>query len=180
MAKKQRKTRTPKIERPDLEGFIDRLTLKDLKVQVVVRGMSFGIVSEYDVFGLRGWLIRHFDDDQDRSLLKKYDDWLENHLRERGCHESLLDPVFRLSGTIDEEGNRSGSTNVKRMYQKKKKKPRSEDGLIIGTKKYLVFELVKLGKTKEEVIHSVQEAFPMANDKSISNWYNRARKKYAS
>lgn len=176
MAKK-RKTRTPKIDRPDLEGFLDNLSLRDLKVQAISRGMNFELLTEYDILGLRSWLIRHFDKDQDRSLIRKYDDWVESYLKSRGVHYTLLDPCFRLSGTVDDTGKKTGGTNIKRLYKKKIKKPKSADGLVTGTKKYLVFELVKVGKNKEEILIKLQESFPSVNPKSVSNWYNRAKKK---
>lgn len=159
--------------------FLNKLPLPDLKRECLIRGLPFHELGDKSIPDLQGWFLKNFMNPLDHSLLNKYDAWAESYLKARGADPILYATAFRL-GTIGDEGA-DGEVKKKRattiIKPIKIKKERTEDGLFTGTKKAYTFLLQKQGLSKDETIKAVKLKFPEASEKSVSIWFNKAKKK---
>lgn len=165
-----------KIKQQSRLGHISQLemTLKDIKREVIIRGMPFQEVIEADVPTLYSWWNSHRDNDIDDTLLDAFDDWLENELQSIG-RQDLIHSSFRFNYV----GEKSEVEKPKKPVKEKKPKQRREKnslGLFSGTKKAMVYEAQGKGWSIKKTIRKVTRAFPDAKEKSIKIWYNKASK----
>lgn len=176
MAKPQKLKQTG---RNPAQDYLEKLNLPSLKRECLVRGMPFQEVADASVPTLQMWFLKNYPNKIFTEKLNEFDDWTEKILRARGVDEIMLDPVFRL-GTIgerDTEGNVTKRKRVVGMIKKeRKRREKTKEGLFTGTKKAYTYALQKEGKTKAEVIDAVLAQFPDAREKSISIWFNKAKK----
>lgn len=163
-------------------AYIEKLTLRDLKRECVVRGMPFEEVVRSTVPMLNNWFRDNFHNKTNHSLLDQYDDWWEIEVKaaaEKRGEPVYLHPMLRLGyiAEKDSDGNVTKKKRVKVIIAKKKvKRERTEEGLFSGTKKAYTYKLQKDGKSKEETISLVMAQFPEASEKSIGIWFNKSKK----
>lgn len=169
------------------DAHLRDMKFKDLKRECVSRGMDFEDVIAGNIPKLSNWFRDHYFDPVLPKLLDQFDDWQEELIRDAMLKKgqdpnTVIHPALRLGyiAEKDEEGNVTKAKRVKLLVKKKKKKrERTQDGIFQGTKKSLTYTLQKEGKSKEETIKTVLEQFPDASEKSISIWYNKAKKFHA-
>lgn len=173
--KTQRKTRVTKFK--EFMQSAGNMNYKDLKRNVVVRGMDFQEVVDGSFPRLQNWLHHNGDAPIDTTLLDKFDDWVEKGLKQRGALD-LIHPQLRLGyiGERDEEGKVTKRKRVKGIKKKKKKRERTKDGIYKGTKKAYVFECQAKGWSIKKTIRKTFARFPDASEKSIKIWYKKAAK----
>lgn len=152
-------------------NLINKMTLKDLKRNAIIRGLAFDQVCEMSIIGLTQWLMRHWANQTDKKLLNDYDTYVNKVLMERGA-EDLINPAFDL-GYMDVQGK---DTKKIKGLPREKKKIEKVNGVRAGTKKALTVELTKKGLPKVIIAKRVMKAFPDANIKSINIWIKRALK----
>lgn len=174
-----------KIQKDDFttpaQRELGNLTVKGLKRACIIRGLDFHDAINFDCNRLQSWFIHHYYDDIDNSNLDKFDEYMEDELRDIG-QEELIHPQLRLGyvGERDEEGNVTKTKKIKGLKRiMKKRKEKNTLGIFSGTKKALTFELALKGVSKESTIKQVMKVFPEAKEKSINIWYNSAKKKFA-
>ena len=170
------------LEILDLRQLKGNLTFKDLKVECVIRGLSFEKVIKGGFFYLSRWLVDNVNEDIDIDLLTQYDDYIENILREKG-NDELIHPSLRLSylGEGSEERDENfRKTQIKNSPDKSgnsiKSKEKDKNGIVKHTKKSLTFKLQKKGYNVDKVIKRVIRRFPDANSKSIKIWYRKSER----
>lgn len=163
-------------------GFFNNLDIKGFKREAVIRGMDFDEVLNADIPTMYTYIVEHFNDEKDTSLLDKFDDYVDKLLRVHGSDE-LVHPSLRL-GFIGERDEETGLvTKMKRIAGmsknklRKKRASKTSDGVVGGTAKAMTFELYRQGKSKPECIKLVAEKFPKASDKSVGIWWNKAKRK---
>jgi len=172
MAKKKKKPLSHSVR---VDVILKGLRLKDLQRECVLRGMEFKKVAECSILRLHSWLIQNWDNPIRREAIDEYDRWLDTELSELG-RDDLIHPSLNLGSTENETGQIVKKRIRQVNPQKKKKKSRTVDGIFTGTKKAYTYELAKQGIEKSEAIKMVIEKFPEAKEKSISIWFNKARK----
>ena len=167
-----------KIKKPKPRSVFTDLTLKGLKQEVISRGMDFDKVLSSSIPDLQNWLYNNFRTEKDNSLIVKYDEYIEQLLRDIGS-EDMIYPSLRLSYVGDK------SENFDTLEKKPKKvkpkgervvKEKTEDGIYSGTKKALTYECFNKGLSIEETIETVKEKFSDASEKSIKIWFRKAGK----
>jgi hypothetical protein len=161
-------------------------TNKDLKREVVIRGMPFMKVITTAWVGLAVYYRENFFKKTNPALLDEFDKWQEEEIlkslnaKGKKIESWATDPRLRLGfiGETDGEGNTLTIKRIKGISSrvKKPKRERTFNNIYAGTKKAMTYELQKNGVSKEETIKLVKEKFPEANDKSIGIWYNKSKK----
>ena len=181
MSKKKRKFES---RLKDADKWLEKLTLKDLKRECVVRGLEFDKVVDMDIPDLSNWFRANFIVATNHDLLDMFDDWNEKQIIE-ACDKKGIDPKDFIHPSLrlgyiaetDEEGTVTKKHRVKVLVSKKKKKrERTVEGLFSGTKKAYTYKLQKDGLSKPEVVKKVLELFPDASPKSVGIWFNKSRK----
>ena len=142
-------------------GGLRNMTFKDLQRQAIMLGMPFPEVPQSDFFRLESFILNS-PNEPDKSLIDKYDDWMDKVLEERGYSKD--DPMRNYQLRLG-------------FVSEKPKREKDERGLWKGTKKSYTFELTARGYDLERVIRRVQKKFPEANDKSIKQWWRAAKRK---
>ena len=183
MAKRDKKEKkAPSREKSNFLGASGRnMTYKDLKRKAIILGMPFPDACSAGVFDLLGY-INNSEEKPDKSLIDKYDDWMDKQLENIGYSKDnpLRSSRLRL-GFLGEEGE-NGQRKIKRVpgikKPREKKPPRERDefNLIKGTKKSYVWELTFKGYDIDRVIRRMKKKFPEANEKSINLWYRMAKR----
>ena len=183
MAKRDKKEKkAPSREKSNFLGASGRnMTYKDLKRKAIILGMPFPDACSSGVFDLLGY-INNSEEKPDKSLIDKYDDWMDKQLENIGYSKDnpLRSSRLRL-GFLGEEGE-NGQRKIKRVpgikKPREKKPPRERDefNLIKGTKKSYVWELTSKGYDIDRVIRRMKKKFPEANEKSINLWYRMAKR----
>lgn len=183
MAKRDKKEKkAPSREKSNFLGASGRnMTYKDLKRKAIILGMPFPDACSAGVFDLLGY-INNSEEKPDKSLIDKYDDWMDKQLENIGYSKDnpLRSSRLRL-GFLGEEGE-NGQRKIKRVpgikKPREKKPPRERDefNLIKGTKKSYVWELTSKGYDIDRVIRRMKKKFPEANEKSINLWYRMAKR----
>lgn len=174
--KQQRAIKNLQIRDVKVDVIIKDLKLPDLQRQCIIRGMDFNELCESSVLNLHSFLINNWDAPINRNRLSEFDNWYNAELKEIGC-DDLIHPLLDLGHTINNDTGETVKRRVKKIKPEKKvKRERTEDGIFKGTKKAYTFELAKKGLKKSKVIDLVLEKFPEANEKSISIWFNKAKK----
>lgn len=183
MAKRDKKEKkAPSREKSNFLGASGRnMTYKDLKRKAIILGMPFPDACSSGVFDLLGY-INNSEEKPDKSLIDKYDDWMDKQLENIGYSKDnpLRSSRLRL-GFLGEEG-KNGQRKIKRVpgikKPREKKPPRERDefNLIKGTKKSYVWELTSKGYDIDRVIRRMKKKFPEANEKSINLWYRMAKR----
>lgn len=161
-------------------GGLRNMTFKDLQRQAIMLGMPFPEVPQSDFFRLESFILNS-PNEPDKTLIDKYDDWMDKVLEERGYSKD--DPMrnYQLRLGFVSEDAVTKQKKFKRVKgipkPKKPKREKDERGLWKGTKKSYTFELTARGYDLERVIRRVQKKFPEANDKSIKQWWRAAKRK---
>jgi hypothetical protein len=163
-----------------VDQYLSSMKIRDLKQSAISRGMPFRLVVESSVLNLQAWLMKHWDDDIDRTLLNDFDVWFETELREEGLRD-LIHPFLRMGYLgYDEDGNevRKQLKNIGVPMGPKTDKEIAGFRPKRGSKKELVFNLLRgnPGMTTSELVGRVQEQFEDALEGSIKSWASRARK----
>lgn len=180
--------RKPKVEQSTekarfLGASARHMKYKDIKRKAIALGMPFPDSVNCTIFDMLKF-IDQSTNKPDKSLIDKYDEWVDAHMDEIGITKDNPLRSYRLRlgflGEEDEEGVRK-TRRVRGMKKPKKEKkaPREKDalGLVKGTKKAYTFFLTSKGHSLDRVTRRVKEKFPEANDKSISLWYRAAKRK---
>ena len=155
------------------------LNYRELKKLAVSMGMPFPDVVSSDVNGLMSY-INSNNNPVDRSLIEKYDQWMDKQLEGLGYPEGspLRHYQLRLGYISDEKNEKKQGikVNAKNPKEKKEKVPivKDENGLRAGTKKSYTFQLAKKGYSIEKTIVKVMKKFPEAKEVSIKQWHKRA------
>ena len=161
-------------------GGLRNMTFKDLQRQAIMLGMPFPEVPQSDFFRLESFILNS-PNEPDKTLIDKYDDWMDKVLEERGYSKD--DPMrnYQLRLGFVSEDAVTKQKKFKRVKgipkPKKPKREKDERGLWKGTKKSYTFELTSRGYDLERFIRRVQKKFPEANDKSIKQWWRAAKRK---
>ena len=161
-------------------GGLRNMTFKDLQRQAIMLGMPFPEVPQSDFFRLESFILNS-PNEPDKTLIDKYDDWMDKVLEERGYSKD--DPMrnYQLRLGFVSEDAVTKQKKFKRVKgipkPKKPKRETDERGLWKGTKKSYTFELTARGYDLERVIRRVQKKFPEAKDKSIKQWWRAAKRK---
>jgi len=160
------------------QAFIEKCQLIDLKRHCISRGMAFELAVESSVLGLQSWFLRHFDNEIDRSLLNKFDEWNNAELTGRKVDPIMLHTCFNLGdSTTDEEGNKTKLKRLKGAFkEKKKRRERTSAGIFSGTKKAYTFQCADEKKTLEDTTELVMGRFKEAKENSIRIWYKKRLK----
>lgn len=180
MAKKQ--SQLDFVVESHVERELKNMTYKDLKKEVVMRGMDFEEVIKGSYFNLASFFQKNYHTPQNPNFLTQFDLWLENTIKKGGkeIHPAFLAPSLRLSYIAQREDDPSKSVvKVKSPLPSKPKAPqkeKTEGGIYKGTKKALTYQLQSEGVTKDKVIETVMGQFPDASIKSIGIWFNKAKK----
>ena len=118
----------------------------------------------------------------DKSLIDKYDDWMDKQLADSGIpkNDPLRNSRLRLGflGEEDELGERKRKRIPGIKKSREKKPPRERDlfGLLKGTKKSYAWELTARGYSLDRINRRMKKKFPDANDKSISLWSRNCKR----
>jgi len=203
---KKKKKKVPKDLRPKTPGLpekkeevsyrnemgadriLPRLKYRELKEACILRGMSPKDVVEADHHRLASFFVENYDKGEDPSLLIAFDQFVEADLESRGHKKGdmMLSPSLRLSyvGKIEDAKEIKVINKPKPETPKKPQEPpkpkREKDettGIMKGTKKALLFELVKKKWKLEKIMAEVLKQFPTANEKSMKIWYKQAKEK---
>lgn len=188
MKTKVRKSRREKFqvkggkEKLSLLGTgISNMTYRDMKRRAICLGMPFPEACNADFGMLHSYIIKT-ENKPDKSLIDKYDDWVDNILKERGYSEDdpLRNYQLRLGYLGEDKASEQRTFKKKdgRSLNKLPKPKREKDssGLWTGTKKSYTYELCKKGHSLERVKRRVLKAFPDANLKSVQQWYRNAKR----
>jgi hypothetical protein len=177
MSKKQKRAIQKRILADTrVSVVIKNLRLKDLQRECVIRGMDFWQVPECSVLNLHSWLVKNWDNPIDKKLIFEYDKYMDEELEALG-RSDLIHPSLSLGYFENPDTGEITKKRVKEVNpQRKFKKERTSEGIFTGTKKAYTYELAKKGIPKPEAIDLVIEKYPEANEKSISIWYNKAKK----
>ena len=174
--KNQRAIKNRIINDTKIDAFIKDLRLPDIQRECIIRGMPFMEVCDSSVLQLHSYLIKNWDNPTDRDLIIAFDKWMDQELEELG-REDLIHPMLNLGYTENQETGEKVKRRIKTVKPKiKKKRERTSEGIFKGTKKAYTYELSKQGIEKAKAIEMVKEKFPEANEKSVSIWYNKAKK----
>jgi hypothetical protein len=167
------------------DGKLINFTHKDIKRECVIRGIPFEDVISNDAVYLSLYFREHFYDKTTPKRLDEFDAWQEKQIIEsmkakgRRVEAYATSPSLRLGfvGDTDAEGNILTTKRIKGIIKSPKvKRERTKNNIYKGTKKALTYQLQISGKSKAEAITEVMAAFPDANAKSISIWYNKSKK----
>lgn len=154
---------------------------KDIKRKAIALGMPFMDSVNCTIFDMLKY-IDQSTNKPDKSLIDKYDEWVDKHLEDVGFTKGDPTRSYRLRlgflGEEDENGERKTKRvrGMKKPREKKAPREKDERGLVKGTKKSYTFHLTSKGYDLERVIKRVKKKFPEANDKSISLWYRAAKR----
>ncbi len=174
--KYKRKVKNQQLQDIRVSTATKNLNLRGLQIECVLRGMDFEEIQDSSILNLHSWLIKNWDNPIHRHLVDDYDKWLDAELEAIG-REDLIHPTLNLGSTQKSENGDIVKRKIRQVNpEKKKKRERTSEGIFKGTKKAYTYELAKQGIPKDQAIEMVIEKFPEAKDKSISIWYNKAKK----
>lgn len=158
------------------ESLLQRLKLPNLKRHCIIRGMPFDEV-DGGILKLQSWLVSNYDNIVDTRKLDEYDLWIEKVLTDRNVDHCLLNPELKLGYVVetDKDGNVLKNKKIKGL-SKNRKKPRSPEGLLLGTRKHFIVELQKQDFTLQEVIEKTKLEFEDINENYIITWFNKSKK----
>ena len=161
-----------------ISAWLGTLKYKDLKRAAILRGHLFAIVGENDVNSLQSWVYRHFEDPQDPRRLEEFDKWLEKTLIEEGSIDSPIHVGLKLGFySIDDDGKEVRKRRDANLMGIKK--TNAEVATFVprrGSKKTLVFDLMKQGLATKEIIIKVQKEYKGTSSGTIKVWCSQARK----
>ena len=177
MAKKPKKTKLNETrEKYNLLGAIGKnMTYKDIKRSAIILGMPFPDATGTSIGKLLTY-VNTTHNTPDKTLIDKYDEWMDKQLENLGYdkNDPLRSSRLRLGflGEEDENGDRKRKRIKGIKKPKEKKPPREKDlfGLVKGTKKSYNWELTARGYDMERITRRMKKKFPDENDKSISLW----------
>jgi hypothetical protein len=161
-----------------INKWMSQLKLKDLKRACIMRGLSFRMVGEYDVHQLQSWLYRNHSTRQDPRLLEKFDIWRDKTLMEEGAIDEPIHIDLKLGfyKTDKDGGEKRERRNVNLLGVTKSLE---EQAIFVprkGSKKTLAYDLIREGKSTQEIIKIVMDTYPDVSEGSIKVWCSQARK----
>ncbi len=179
MAKKQNKSTGRKKDSESAifdMGFLPH----ELKKQCIKRGLPFEDVVNMTHPDLNLWLRKNFSKPIQKDKLYEFDQWLSDILKERDNenHAFLCHPLLQMA-QIEEESK----PKLKKVKKKKEKKPRQkrvkdENGRVKGTKKALVFDAVRKGRSEDFIRKRLKKKFGEFNENSLKLWISKAKRQY--
>lgn len=165
------------IGRTRAERDLQDMTYKQLKLACIARGMNPELVYSGDHSSLSTYFILHYDNPVDKTRIGIFEDSVDSILAEK---YEATDPIrlFRISHQQNAEGDIKVNKKALKAAGVKTKKPKREKDtqfkVYTGTKKHLTYSLADKGLALKEVLEQVLQAFPEANERSVTIWYKRA------
>ena len=159
---------------PQFQSQLKHMDYKAMKKAAIIRGMKPRHVIKADYFKLLGFINENFFKETDDALLIKFDNWVERKTGKalEGTYSALKMSYMR--DKTDEEVE--VKSKAKKKKREKVKRVKNKYGIIEGTKKALVYELVEKSKSPASIIKRTIKRFPDARESSIKIWINQARK----
>lgn len=156
--------------------YLESLKLKDLKREVVARGMPFEKVAEGYIPALQGFFMKNCNSVVVKERIHEYDAWLNDYLVSLG--DKPLHPMLQLGSVIeiDEETGEQilRDKKMKGFSKEKKKVEKNNFGVRAGTAKAYVGYCAEKGLSLEATTKRVQARFERGtNAKSIKIWYKK-------
>ena len=182
MAKAKKTSLNKTREKYNFLGIAGRnMTYKDIKRKAIILGIPFPDTLSASIGSLLSY-INTTTNKPDKSLIDKYDDWMDKQLADSGIpkNDPLRNSRLRLGflGEEDELGERKRKRIPGIKKSREKKPPRERDlfGLLKGTKKSYAWELTARGYSLDRIGRRMKKKFPDANDKSISLWSRNCKR----
>lgn len=149
----------------------------ELKRQCIKRGLSFDEVVNMTHPDLNLWLRKNFNQPINNEKLKEFDEWLSNILQERNHEDinSLCHPLLQMA-QIEEEPKNIVKEKKNKPKKDRKKRVKDENGRVKGTRKALVFDLVKKGKSEGFIRKRLKKKFGDFNENSLKLWVSKAKR----
>lgn len=170
------------ILRPHVQNELKNMTFRALQKACILKGMKPRHVVKADYYQLAGFYNANYFVPDNPDKLLRFDQWTERKFEPLdGINKSLRMSYVR-EDDISEEGFEERENEkiekVKAKKEKKTSKPRvtNDYGIVTGTKKEFVFNLVKEGKKPEIIIKKTLKQYPDAKENSIKIWISRAKK----
>jgi len=178
MAKKKKsKSRLRNFTPSAFNGSITNMKYIDLQRACIVRGIDFQELVEGDFPRLQVWLNKNWGNKKNPLLLNAFDEWRRTLMSVMNHPND--EPFIRL-GFINQTDPTTGAVistkRPRKITKDKKKRERTEEGLLTGTKKSLTYECCKAGKSYEATLAEVLSKYPDAAPKSVRIWFKRAEK----
>lgn len=171
---------------------LGNLKYKDLKAEVILRGMGFEEVVKGDHNTLASFFIKYHSEKKVPDRLNQFEAWVDSKLGELGHKPN--DPIRKykqFSSTDEEEITPKLEKPKKEKIEKPKKEKREKDAqfnIFRGTKKEYTYNLCHdlhgkfskkydhktiIKKFSNQLFNKVQAKFPEAQEKSIKIWMSR-------
>lgn len=148
---------------------VDITTYMNLKRNCIARGMPFIDVMNGDYPRLNSWLHKNIENKADVKLLEQYDIFIDGQITD----PELKHPTLRTAYIGERAEEQKLKTPKPKIKVDKKPKEKDENGIIKGTKKSYVIDLVKKGKSLDRIITKTIRKFPDAKEKSIKIWVRK-------
>ena len=153
-------------------------TPTQVKKLCILKGLDFQSEVEWGVIKLSVWYENNMHLRSDKKLLAEFDLWIKKELMKKCpnevpylCHKDLN------MGEDEEEFIDKVITKEKKVKKEKgPKREKDEVGLIKGTKKSYVFELVRKGKSEDYIKKRLNKKFGEFNESSFRTWFLKAKK----
>lgn len=164
---------------PSLQDRLKNMNHKDMQKASLLKGMRRRDVIKADFWRLLSFLEKNWYKEDEPSLLLKFDQWLDRQLEKKGLPP--VDPVLRMSYVREEDISeeameKKAEKKAKVVKEKSEPREKTDYGIVIGTQKHFVYELVKKGKSTERIIERTQSKYPDAKANSIKIWISKAKK----
>ena len=164
---------------PQFQQKLKNMNHRDLQKEALILGMKPRHVCGGGHWQLVGYINEHFFEDRDKDKLLKYDLWIERKLKRTGSE--LVAPSLRMSYIRDKNLEEAATKPEKKIAKKvttKKRAPRvkSDYGIVEGTKKHYVYELVRKDKNTKQIVKRTIKKYPESKENSIKIWIGKAKK----
>lgn len=163
---------------PQFQSKLKNMNHRDLQKEAILLGMKPRHVIGSDHWKLVGFINQNFFEDRDKENLLKFDLWMERKLTRAG--KETVAPSLRMSYIREQnlEEAAEPKKEVKKKVAVKKKSPRvkTDYGIVEGTKKHFVYELVKKGKSTKQIVEKTIKKYPESKENSIKIWIGKAKK----
>lgn len=164
--------------------FLDKLKIRDLKRQCIIRGAPFELIAQGSVSPLQTFFITNFNVEGRKELLTEYDEWSDKvcariNMELFGRPET---PRELRMGSFEDSQGVLKPKKLKGIKKEKKVVEKNDLGIRMGTAKAYVCYLVNKGLTLDQVVArlAAREKFQDKSPKSISIWYKKAKKAYGA
>jgi len=163
---------------PALQSAVKNMNHRDMQRKCILLGMKPRHVIGTDHWQLLSFMDNNWGKIEDKEKLIKFDHWLDRKLQRLG-KESIA-PSLRMSYIRDENLEEASAKPIikKKTTPKviKSKRVKTDYGIVEGTKKHFVYELVKKGKDTKDIIKKTVKKYPECKENSIKIWVSKAKK----